>query len=51
MGILDFLRGVKRPESETRQLPREELQRRLLALNHEQVPFSVQPGEVSDVEL
>jgi hypothetical protein len=49
MGILDFLRGIKRPESDTPQLARDELQRRLLAMEHEQVPFTIHPDAESDL--
>jgi hypothetical protein len=49
MGILDFLRGIKRPESGMAQQPRDELQRRLLALQHEQVPFTIRPDDESDL--
>jgi hypothetical protein len=50
MGVLDFLRGVKRPDSGVTRQPRAELERRLLALNAEQVPFQVTPGRESDLE-
>jgi hypothetical protein len=49
MGLFDFLRGVKRPEAGTPVIPRVELERRLLALNNEQVPFSVMPSAESDL--
>lgn len=45
MGLLDKLRGVKRPPDGSAVLPRDELTRRLVALNDEQVPFSVSIGE------
>ncbi len=50
MGFLDFLRGVKRPEDGVAAVPRGELEQRLLAINNEQVPFTVAPGEESDIE-
>lgn len=50
MGILDFLRGVKRPDEDTPTSSRAELEQRLLGLNHEQVPFSIHAGETSDLE-
>lgn len=50
MGILDTLRGIKRPDSGLSAVPRNVLAERLLALNNAQIPFSVGPGEESDVE-
>jgi hypothetical protein len=50
MGLLDFLRGIKRPKEGAAVQPKAELERRLLALNHEQVPFSVKPSQTSDLE-
>jgi hypothetical protein len=50
MGFLDVLRGIKRPENGVAPVARAELEQRLLAINNEQVPFSVQPGEESDIE-
>jgi len=50
MGFFDFLRGVKRPEDDVVAVPRSELEQRLLAINNAQVPFSVEPGEESDIE-
>ncbi len=41
MGLLDRLKGVKRPEEGTPALERSEVERRLLALSGEQVPFTV----------
>jgi hypothetical protein len=49
MGFLDFLRGVKRPENGVEAVSRAELERRLLALNNEQVPFTIRSGDESDV--
>lgn len=50
MGILDMFRGIKRPDEGVAAVERGELEQRLLGLNHEQVPFVVQPGETSDLE-
>jgi hypothetical protein len=50
MGILDFLRGIKKPKEGAAVQPRAEVERRLLALNHEQVPFTVAPGGESDLQ-
>lgn len=50
MGILDTLRGIKRPDDGVAPVERGELEQRLLRLNHEQVPFVVERGETSDVE-
>lgn len=50
MGILDSLRGVKRPEEDIPAISRAELEGRLLGLNHEQAPFFIHPGETSDLE-
>lgn len=49
MGFLDKLRGVKRPEGDTPAVSKGELHQRLLALNHDQVPFRVGPGDDVDV--
>lgn len=45
MGLLDTLRGIKRPEEGVAPVPRAELERRLLALDHEQLPFSIHPDD------
>ena len=50
MGLFDALRGIKRPDDAVSAVPRDVLEQRLLAVNNEQVPFSVQPGEESDIE-
>jgi hypothetical protein len=50
MGIFDFLRGIKRPEDGVAAIPSVELEQRLLEINNDQVPFTVQPGEESDIE-
>jgi hypothetical protein len=49
MGILDALRGIKRPESGATPVARDELERRLLALNAEQIPFRIAPDDESDL--
>jgi hypothetical protein len=50
MSILDKLRGIKPAEAGVVAVDRDELERRLLGLNHEQVPFTVERGATSDVE-
>jgi hypothetical protein len=50
MGFLDFLRGIKRPAEGTAVRTRADVEQRLLALNHEQVPFAVRPSDESDLE-
>ena len=49
MGLLDKLKGVKRPDEGTPVLDRAETESRLLALSGDQVPFTVGPGEESDL--
>lgn len=44
MGLLDKLKGVKKPEEDTQAVPRDELQARLLALTGDEVPFTVETG-------
>ena len=44
MGLFDKLKGIKEPAPGVAPVPAEELQRRLLALNNDQVPFSIAPG-------
>ena len=51
MGLFDRLKGVKRPEEGTPALDRAEVERRLLALSTDQVPFTVQPGAESDLDV
>jgi hypothetical protein len=50
MGILDLLRGVKRPAEGAATSSKDELQQRLLGMNAEQVPFSIKPSQESDLE-
>ena len=50
MGFFDFLRGVKRPDEGIAAVSRADLEQRLLALNSEQVPFSVTRGDESDIQ-
>ncbi|HEX6312197.1 MAG TPA: hypothetical protein VF152_11300 [Acidimicrobiia bacterium] len=49
MGLLDKLKGVKKPDEGTPAVPRDELDRRLLALNGEQVPFTVSASADADL--
>jgi hypothetical protein len=51
MGLLDRFRGVRHPEEGTPALPRDEVGRRLVALNGDGVPFVVRPGSEADLEL
>ena len=51
MGLFDRLKGVKHPEEGTPALDRAEVERRLLALSGDQVPFMVQPGSEADLEV
>ena len=51
MGLFDRLKGVKHPEEGTPALDRAEVERRLLALSGDQVPFTVQPSSEADLEV
>jgi len=51
MGLLDRLKGVKRPEEGTPALGRDEVLQRLTAIGGEQVPFTVRPGAEADLEV
>lgn len=44
MGLLDKLKGVKKPDEGVAPVSPDELKQKLLALTNEQVPFSVVPG-------
>jgi hypothetical protein len=44
MGFLDKFKGVKEAKEGVAPVPPDELQRRLLALNSDQIPFAVSPG-------
>ena len=44
MGFFDKLKGIKEPAAGVAPVPPEELHRRLLALNNDDVPFSVTSG-------
>lgn len=50
MGIIDFFKGVKRPDEDAFIITEPELRDRLLALNHEQLPFAIRPGDISELE-
>ena len=50
MGLLDRFKGVKRPADGTPELERAEVERRLLALGGDKVPFTVQRGSEGDLE-
>ena len=41
MGLFSKLKGVKEPKEGVAPIGREDLRQKLLALNHDQVPFSV----------
>jgi len=51
MGLLDRLKGVKRPDDGIPAVPRDELLRRLASMAGEQVPFTVRPGDECDLEV
>lgn len=51
MWLFDRLKGVRRPEEGTQVLDRAEVERRLLALSADQVPFTVQAGTDCDLEV
>jgi len=51
MGLMDRLRGVKHPQDGVPVLERAEVERRLLGLGGEQVPFTVRPGSQADLEV
>jgi hypothetical protein len=44
MGLFDKLKGIKEPEAGVAVVSQDDLKEKLLALNNEQVPFSVMPG-------
>jgi hypothetical protein len=44
MGLFDKLKGVRKPEEGTPQLGVDEVRSRLLAIAHDQVPFTVEAG-------
>ena len=44
MGLFDALKGIKEPKEGVAPVPPEELRQRLLAINNDQVPFTVEPG-------
>ena len=52
MGFFDKLKGIKEPQEGVAPVPPEELHRRLLGLNNDQIPFVVTPaggGEQGDL--
>jgi hypothetical protein len=52
MGLLDKLRGVKRPDDDAQAVSRAELERRLHGLNHPEVPFTVAAApDTEDADL
>ena len=44
MGLLNKLKGIREPESGVSPIPKDELQRKLLALNDDRIPFSIEAG-------
>ena len=50
MGFLDKLKGIKHPVEGTPAVSGAEMTRRLLALGHEKVPFTIGVGEDADLE-
>lgn len=44
MGLFDRLKGIKEPKQGVAPVPPDELQQRLLALNNDDVPFTLTPG-------
>ena len=48
MGLFDKLKGIKEPEEGVAPVAPNELHQKLLALNGEQVPFTVTPGPGGD---
>jgi hypothetical protein len=50
MGLLDKLRGVKRPDEHVAAVSRAELEQRLLGINHDQVPFTIGPSQDADLQ-
>jgi len=51
MGLLDRLKGVKRPAEGAPVLGRDEVERRLRGLDGERVPFTVGDGSEADLEV
>jgi hypothetical protein len=50
MGLMDRVKGIQRPDADVAPRSREELQRDLMALNGDEIPFVVAPGGHADVE-
>ncbi len=50
MGIMDFIRGVKRPDEDSVIITEPELRDRLLAMNDERLPFAIRPGDIGELE-
>lgn len=51
MGLFDKLKGVKEPLPGTAAVPQDELERKLLALNNDEVPFSIAGGNGEEANL
>ena len=48
MGLLDKLKGIKEAEPGVQPVPQSELQDKLLALNDDRIPFTIQAGAGGD---
>lgn len=51
MGFLDKFKGVKKPDEGTPALPAAQVRERLMGLNDDRVPFTVEPDAEGDADL
>lgn len=51
MGLMDTLKGIKRPEPGTAPLSPDELTSKILAMNHDEVPYRIERSEKSDLKV
>ena len=49
MGFMDFLKGIKRPDPGVEPVSREALSKKLMGMNHEEIPFKVSPSDKTDI--
>jgi hypothetical protein len=51
MGLLDFLKGIKKPDPSTPVLPKDNVKQNILAINRDTAPFQIRSGEDEGVDL
>lgn len=51
MGLLDFIRGIKKPDASTPVATLEEAKKNILALNRETAPYQIRDGKEEGVDL